>query len=177
MTVHHRAGRCCGTRLAAHGHMLFEIPPRKLAHGGTSGRLHRFGHGLIARLDPGDDQRRPLTRLLRAEHSVPAHRDPLRSPRSPGLGDIDLAARGIDPHPESRELVIPEHRVLLDLQLLDRAVRERLVFQLRHVIQPHAASVLPGPRWAPMLSPTRVAASFSASRIRCAYRAVVPTFL
>ena len=46
----------------------------------------------------GDDQDRPLTRLLRAEHPVPAHRDPLRSPRSPGLGDIDLAARGIDPH-------------------------------------------------------------------------------
>ena len=58
------------------------------------------GHRRLARLHPGDDERRSLARLLRTEHSVPAHRDALRSCRPPCLYDIDLAARGIDPHPE-----------------------------------------------------------------------------
>ena len=40
----------------------------------------------------------------------------------------------------------------------------------------HAALSTCGARWAPMLLPTRVAATFSASRIRCAYRAVVAIF-
>ena len=49
-------------------------------------------------------KRRPLTGLLRAEHPVPAHRDPFRSARFAGLGNIDLTARGIDPYPEACKL-------------------------------------------------------------------------
>ena len=63
---------------------------------------HGLGHRLLARLDPGDDQGRPLPRLLRAEHAVTAHRDPLRPPGPPGLGDIHLSPRGIDPHTKAR---------------------------------------------------------------------------
>ena len=40
---------------------------------------------------------------------------------------------------------------------------------------PYAASASGAARWAPMLSPVRAAAAFSASCTRCAYRAVVPT--
>ncbi len=68
-----------------------------------------------------DDQRRPLARLIRGDDLVPAHRYTLRPIRATRLGNIDLAARGVDPHPEAGHLTIPEYGVLLDLQRLHHA--------------------------------------------------------
>ena len=82
-----------------------------------------------ARARPAYEWRRSWIRTS----SRPAHRHSLGTLRPPGLGDVDPGSRRIDPHPEAGELLVPEHRVLMNFQLSDHAVRKRPVLQLRHV--------------------------------------------
>ena len=159
--------------------MLYQIAPGKVGHRGVAVEPggERQGHRVLARPDARDDERRPLTGLVGIEHAVAADRDPLRQPVArplPDLGDVELAARRIDPDPEAGEGPIPEHRVALDLESRHDAVGEGLLVNC-HGCSPHAASARPRRTWAAMLLPVRATAAFSASRIRWAYLAVVPT--
>ena len=73
-------------------------------------------------------------RFLRGDDAVPAHRHPLRrlAVRA-GLDDVGLPARGVDTNPEAGKFAVPEDRVLLDLQRLDRPPRDRLRPEPRHI--------------------------------------------
>ena len=66
-------------------------------------------------------------------------------PPRAGLRDVDLHPRRIHPHPEAGELAVPEHRVLLDLERLHRAPRDRLRPQPGHAGSP-PTSPRPRPR-------------------------------
>ena len=170
MAVDHAAGGPRGLRLAADGDMLFEIAPRQVCHGRAAGELRRErqGNRFLPGLDARDDERRPLARLLGPDQRVAPDRHPLLPVRPPRLGDIDLAAGRMDPDPEPLELAVPEHGVALDGQRRHRAAGKRPVLQYRHNVRPYAAAAACGTRWAPMLSPVRAAAAFSASCTRCA---------
>ena len=140
MAVDDAAGRPLRLRLAADSDMLLEIAVGQVGHRRAACvlRRERKGNRVLPGLDPRDDERGPLARLLGAEHRVAADRyppwlvRPVRSVRTARLGDEDLAARRIDPDPEAGELAIPEHRVALDAQRRDGAVGERPVLQYRH---------------------------------------------
>ena len=98
------AGRALRLRLAAHRDMLLEIAPGQVGHRRAACvlRRERQGYRVLPGLDPRDDERGPLARLLGAEHRVAADCDAPRLVRlvrpvgPPRLGDEDLAAGGID---------------------------------------------------------------------------------
>ena len=168
-----------GPRLQPDLDMLFQIARRQVGHRRSAVRPggERQGQRLLARPDAGEDERRALAGLVGIQHVVPADRHPLREFLSrpfPRLGDVDLAARGIDANPEAGQNPVPEHRVALDGERCHGTVGKGLV-PICHRPSPHAASARPGMMWAPMLSPVRAAAAFSASRTRWAYFTVVPT--
>ena len=124
-----------GPRPAAHRDVVLEIAPGDVRHRRPfrERRRQRLRHRLLARLDPRDDERRPPPRLLGRDHPVRRDRHPLRRlALRARLRDVDLAPRRIHPHPEPRELPVPEHRVLLDPQRLHRAPRDRLLPDPRH---------------------------------------------
>ena len=171
MAIDDAAGGPRGLRLAADRDMLFEIAPCQVGHRRAAGepRRERQGNRVLPGLEPRDDGRRPLARLLGPEHRVAPDRHPLRSVRPPRLGDVDLAAGRIDPDPEAGQLAVPEHHVARDGQR--RTVRLESVLYCSTAISrarltPPSASC--GARWAPMLSPVRAAAAFSASCTRWA---------
>ena len=167
-------------RLAAHRHMLAKIAARERGNGGFGGC--RFGGrgfggcgfgeregarpGVRSRLDAGDDRRRAPARLVGGDDPVPAEGDPPRAVRPPALHDIDLRARGLDPHPETGQVPVPEHGVLLDGQRLHAACRDRVRVQLRHC----AIVSVPGGPFASALSVFPCAWSGS-------YRVMSPVFL
>ena len=157
-------------RFAAHRDIPVEPLPRQLAHrgAGREGTPRRRRQRLLARLDAGDDERRPAARLLRRDDAVASYRHPLCGLAArAGLHHVDLAPRGIHPDPEARQLRIPEHRILRDRERIHRAPRDRRRRELRHccLLPRQAAS---GRTAAPMLPPTRAADAFSVSRARCA---------
>ena len=140
VAVDDAAGRPLRLRLAADSDMLLEIAVGQVGHRRAACvlRRERKGNRVLPGLDPRDDERGPLARLLGAEHRVAADRYPprlvrlVRPVRTARLGDEDLTAGRIDPDPEAGELAIPEHRVALDAQRRDGAVGERPVLQYRH---------------------------------------------
>ena len=103
---------------------------------------------------------------------VHTHRDPLRSVGSARLRDIDLATGRIDPHPEAGELPIPEYGVLLDLELLDGAVRERSICKRRHVQSVLCSRSLGNPP--PEMSADAVAHTRRRRLLRAAHQVRVP---
>ena len=109
VAAEHAADLPLRVRLQPHLDMLFQLARCEVGHGRAAVNPggKRQGHRLLARLDAGDDERRPLAGLVGMEHVVPADRHPLRPVRPPRLGDVDLAARGIDPDPEAGQLVVP----------------------------------------------------------------------
>ena len=129
MRVDHLAISPGRVRLAAHRHMLREISFGELGHRRTGicerlGRRYRF----LARLDAGDDERRPSARPVGGDHPVPAEGNPLRSARSPALDQVDLGAGRIYAHSEALEFPVPDDDVLvLDGQAVDGTLRQRRV--------------------------------------------------
>ena len=168
--------------LDAHGDMLFQVARGEVGNSRTADRLYgqRQGHRLLARLDAHDNQRRASARLLGTDHAITAERDPLRLVRlirslwAPGLGDIDLAAGRI--HGTPKPVRSRSQNTVSRVTRSAATVRFDKVFCCSAiVIRPHAALAPADMSWAPMLSPVRAAAAFSASRTRCAYFAVVST--
>ena len=107
------------SRFQPHRDVLFEIATDQIGHrwAAVEPDRERQGHGVLARLDARDDERGPLARLVGVEHVVTADLDAYRCfpvNRSACLGDVDLAAGGIDPDPEAGKVRVPEHRIAGD---------------------------------------------------------------
>ena len=170
-------------RLAANLRVLAQVPLGKLGH-----RRPAFGTSpgprLLARLDPGQERLPPAPCLVRRDRAVPADRDPLRALGAAPLHQIRLGAVGIDPNPEARHVPVPADELPVPRpQAVDHAVRQRLPFRSRHIAAPSDTYAIragdkPGSpaetagsartKSSSMLPPTRAAATFSASRERCA---------
>ena len=125
------AGR---VRLAAHRHVLAEIPLREAGHRRSRTGVRRPGRRrLLAGLYAGDDHRRPPPRVVGGDHPVPAQGHPPRTARAPALHQVDLDAGRIDPHPEAGQLRVPENDVpAAPGQSVDGSLRKRPISQLRH---------------------------------------------
>ena len=116
VAVDDAARRALRLGLAADRNVLLQIAPRQVGHRWAAGELRRERQRdrVLSGLDPRDDERGPPAGLFGAEHGVAADRyppwlvRPVRSVRTARLGDEDLAAGRIDPHPEAGELAIPE---------------------------------------------------------------------
>ena len=98
--------------LQAHGRVLLQVARREVGHGGAAVRHRgeRQGQRLLAGPDARDDERRPPAGLLGVEHVVAADRHApgqLLSRPFPCLGDVDLAARRIDPDAEAGQVPGP----------------------------------------------------------------------
>ena len=78
VAVDDAAGRPLRLRLAADSDMLFEIAVGQVGHRRAACvlRRERKGNRVLPGLDPRDDERGPLARLLGAEHRVAADRYP-----------------------------------------------------------------------------------------------------
>ena len=128
--LHHAAVHPLRALLAAHVDMLFQIARGKLGH------RHRAPlHRLLAALDAVDRKSCFLARLVGGDYPVAPQRHPARLPLVPGLDHVDLRAARIDPHPESGNPVVPEHRVaVLHRERIDGALGDGAVFELGHAM-------------------------------------------
>ncbi len=116
--VEHAPVRCNGARLAMHLDMDAHEPFGQFGHGEL--RVGRHRHGNLAPLDAVDDHGRPLPRLIGRQVPMTPEGHTLRPGRPPGLNHVDLAAGGMDPHPEARQVPIPEDGILgIDGECID----------------------------------------------------------
>ena len=119
-----------GVRVAVHRHMPLHVALRQTGHG-EPGRWRR-GDRILAPLDAVDDASRLAARLFGRDLAMPAQGDALRPARPPALDDVDFPARGIDPHPVARQIMIPEDGVLRGGEPVDGPLRYGQVVSLWH---------------------------------------------
>lgn len=101
-------------RLAAHGHVLPQVPLACLRQRGALGRCGAVPvPRLLTCLDTRDQRRCLLPRLLRGQNPVPPDHDPSRLSAPPRLHQVHIAPRRVDPNPEPRQIPVPEHRILV----------------------------------------------------------------
>ena len=101
----------------------------------------RSAAGFLAPLDAVDDLGCALAGLCGGDLAVGAERDAAWPATCPALDDVDLAARGVDAHPEARQLTVPDDDVALgDRERVHRPARERqraTARHPRHIPTPH----------------------------------------
>ena len=138
-----------GVGVAVHRDVRLHVPLRQAGHGRHGLGLRR--RRILALLDAVDDVGRSPARLVGGELAVPAQGDAPGSVRSPALHDVDLAARGIDPHTEPGQVPVPEDGVsALGRERVDGAFGDRQVglsghrLGFRHpVIIPQSSGIEP----------------------------------
>ena len=93
----------------------------------------RGGKGIFPGLEAGDHEGGAPPGPGGRDHPVPADGDPLRPAFAPGLDDVDLGPRRIDPDPEPEKLAVPEDGVpVLDEEGFDGAIGDLPSAELGH---------------------------------------------